>query len=167
MQPTGRSAELDRRRIRVVELVEQCETARVCSCNERREQLRTRRQATIAQRDVAVAAQVASDAAWREWTRFCDRIRRRLASLFPNERQQVLQLVVERVIVRDGAVDIRHLIPLAQLPVAAGATASSAGSDAQGGIGSTTRGAIAFGSCWSCGRAGPRGSWPGGSRAAR
>src|SRR5262249_58301391 len=126
---------LDGEEARLVEAY-QAEAISLDELKERREQLRIRRQATSAQRDAAAkarASRVASDAAWREWTTFCDRIRGRLESLSPSERQQVLQLVVERVIVKDGAVEIRHLIPLAQLPAAAGGTPASGGSDAPGG----------------------------------
>ena len=125
---------LDREEVRLVDAY-QAEAIALEELKERRDQLRARRQAAIAQRDAAVTARAnraTADAAWREWTTFCDRVRGRLASLTPAERQQVLQLVVERVTVKDGAVEIRHVIPLAQLPVAPGATASPVGSDAQG-----------------------------------
>ena len=125
---------LDREEVRLVDAY-QAEAISLDELKERREQLQIRRQSTIAQRDAAAtarASRASSDAAWREWTTFSDRIRDRLESLSPNERQLVLQLVVERVIVKDGAVEVRHVIPLAQLPAAAGATASSVGSDAQG-----------------------------------
>src|SRR5947209_3809247 len=125
---------LDREEVRLGDAY-QAEAIALEELKERRDQLRARRQAAIAQRDAAVTARAnraTADAAWREWTTFCDRVRGRLASLTPAERQQVLQLVVERVTVKDGAVEIRHVIPLAQLPVAPGATASPVGSDAQG-----------------------------------
>ncbi|MGL5909992.1 MAG: recombinase family protein, partial [Phycicoccus sp.] len=125
---------LDREEVRLVDAY-QAEVISLDELKERREQLRVRRQGVIAQRDAAVVARsgrAAADTAWRDWTSFCDRIRDRLASLSPDERQQVLRLVVDRIIVKDGALEVRHVIPLAELPAVAGATASSGGSDAQG-----------------------------------
>ena len=43
---------------------------------------------------------------------FCDRIRSRLDTASIAERQAILQLVVERIIVRDGSLEIQHVIPL-------------------------------------------------------
>jgi hypothetical protein len=125
---------LDREEVRLVDAY-QAEAISLDELKERREQLRVRRQAAVAQRDAGIAARAsraAADAAWREWATFCERIRGRLASLSADERQQILRLVVERVIVKDGALEVRHVIPLAELSPAAGTIASSVGSDAQG-----------------------------------
>ena len=125
---------LDREDVRLVDAY-QAEAISLEERKERREQLRIRRVAITAQRDAAVAVRsdrAAADAAWREWTAFTGRVRERLENLTPSERQRVLQLVVDRVIVKDGAVEVRHVIPLAQLAAVAEATASSVGSDAQG-----------------------------------
>ncbi len=43
---------------------------------------------------------------------FCERIRGRLAEATLAEKQAILQLVVERIIVGDGSLEIRHVIPL-------------------------------------------------------
>src|SRR3954454_4804087 len=43
---------------------------------------------------------------------FCDRIRSRLDTASIAERQAILQLVIERIIVRDGSLEIQHVIPL-------------------------------------------------------
>ncbi len=45
-------------------------------------------------------------------TGFCDRIRSRLHTASIAERQAILQLVVERIIVHDGTLEIQHVIPL-------------------------------------------------------
>jgi len=47
---------------------------------------------------------------------FCERIRGRLAEATLAEKQAVLQLVVERIIVGDGCLEIRHVIPLRSPP---------------------------------------------------
>ena len=47
---------------------------------------------------------------------FCERIRGRLAEPTLAEKQAILQLVVERIIVGDGSLEIRHVIPLRSLP---------------------------------------------------
>ena len=47
------------------------------------------------------------------WQTFCERIRGRLAEATLAEKQAILQLVVERIIVGDGSLEIRHVIPLA------------------------------------------------------
>jgi site-specific DNA recombinase len=43
---------------------------------------------------------------------FCDRIRSRLDGATLTEKQEILQLLVERVIVGEGSLEIRHVIPL-------------------------------------------------------
>jgi len=47
---------------------------------------------------------------------FCERIRGRLAEATLAEKQAILQLVVERIIVGDGCLEIRHVIPLRSPP---------------------------------------------------
>src|SRR5581483_8516170 len=48
----------------------------------------------------------------RSLTAFCARIGSRLAEATVQEQQALLQLLVERIIVRDDALEIRHVIPL-------------------------------------------------------
>jgi site-specific DNA recombinase len=43
---------------------------------------------------------------------FSDRIRSRLQTASVTERQAILQLVIERIIVHDGSLEIQHVIPL-------------------------------------------------------
>ncbi len=47
---------------------------------------------------------------------FCERIRSRLAEATLAEKQAILQLVVERIIVGDGCLEIRYVIPLRSPP---------------------------------------------------
>jgi site-specific DNA recombinase len=55
---------------------------------------------------------VQAEEALASLTGFCDRIRFRLHAASVTERQAVLRLVVERITVRDGSLEIRHVIPL-------------------------------------------------------
>src|SRR3954464_10100523 len=55
---------------------------------------------------------VHADEALASLAGFCDRIRSRLDTASIAERQAILQLVVERIIVRDGSLEIQHVIPL-------------------------------------------------------
>ena len=47
---------------------------------------------------------------------FCERIRGRLAEATLAEKQAILQLVIERIIVGEGRLEIRHVIPLRSPP---------------------------------------------------
>ena len=47
---------------------------------------------------------------------FCDRVRSRLADATLTEKQAILQLVIDRIIVGEGCLEIRHVIPLRSLP---------------------------------------------------
>jgi len=47
---------------------------------------------------------------------FCDRVRSRLADTTLTERQAILQLVIDRIIVGEGRLEIRHVIPLRSPP---------------------------------------------------
>ena len=49
-------------------------------------------------------------------TAFCERVRGRLDGASLADRQAILQLVVERVIVHEGSLEIRHVIPLHSPP---------------------------------------------------
>lgn len=53
-------------------------------------------------------------------TAFCDRIRSRLHAITFAEKQTILQLLVERVVVGDDTLEIRHVIPLGNTPVPGG-----------------------------------------------
>jgi site-specific DNA recombinase len=49
-------------------------------------------------------------------TAFCERIRSRLDGATLSEKQEILQLLIDRVIVGEGELEIRHVIPLRGLP---------------------------------------------------
>ncbi len=49
-------------------------------------------------------------------TAFCGRIRGRLAEASFADRQAILQLVIERIVVGEGSLEIRHVIPLRSPP---------------------------------------------------
>jgi site-specific DNA recombinase len=51
-------------------------------------------------------------------TAFCQRIQTRIESADFTERQTILQLLIERVIVGDGQLEVRHVIPLRDPPSA-------------------------------------------------
>ena len=52
---------------------------------------------------------------WADLTAFCERVRSRLDEATLAERQRILQLLIERVIVGEDALEIRHVIPLGRL----------------------------------------------------
>ncbi len=63
---------------------------------------------------------------------FCSRIQNRLAAASFEERQTILQLVIERIIVKEDALEIRHVIPLrnsGEEPVSGGPRISRLRSD--------------------------------------
>ena len=108
---------LDREDTRLVDAY-QAEAITLEELKERRGQLQNRRQILAAQRDQSArlhADRQAAEGAWQELTTFCDRIRGRLEELTPIEKQRVLQLLVERVLVGETVLEIRHVIPLRQL----------------------------------------------------
>ena len=49
-------------------------------------------------------------------TAFCARVRGRLDEATFADKQAILQLVIERIIVGDGSLEIRHVIPLRSPP---------------------------------------------------
>jgi site-specific DNA recombinase len=52
---------------------------------------------------------------WADLTAFCERVRSRLDEATLAERQRILQLLIDRVIVGEDALEIRHVIPLGRL----------------------------------------------------
>src|SRR5262249_19143093 len=81
----------------------------------RREQIRGRRQVLVTQRDEEQRLQAerqAAKAIWSDLEAFCRRVRSRLGEATLVERQRVLQLLIERVIVGEDSLEIRHVIPL-------------------------------------------------------
>jgi site-specific DNA recombinase len=82
---------------------------------DRRQQIAARRQALTAQHEQQARLRVERRKArevWADLKVFCDRVRSRLTEASLAERQQVLQLLVERVIVGEDTLEIRHVIPL-------------------------------------------------------
>src|SRR4051812_10788037 len=81
----------------------------------RREQIQGRREVLITQRDQEHRLQTerqAAKAIWSDLEAFCQRVRSRLEEATLAERQRVLQLLIERVIVGEDSLEIRHVIPL-------------------------------------------------------
>jgi site-specific DNA recombinase len=64
-----------------------------------------------------------------ELTAFCERVRERLDNASLADQQAILQLVIERIIVHDDSLEIRHVIPLHSPPPGRDAAA-----DPQGGL---------------------------------
>lgn len=93
----------------------QAEIFSLTELGERRRQLVLRRQSLEAQREkarrqmaeVAQSQQVLSDL-----TSFSERIKHSLATASFEEKQAILQLVVERIIVGEDSLEIHHVIPL-------------------------------------------------------
>ncbi len=52
---------------------------------------------------------------WADLTAFCQRVRSRLDEATLAEKQRILQLLIDRVIVGEDALEIRHVIPLGRL----------------------------------------------------
>ena len=93
----------------------QAEAIDLAELKARREQIRGRRQVLVAQRDQeqrSSAGRQAAKAAWSDLEAFCRRVRSRLDEASLAERQRVLQLLIERVIVGEDSLEIRHVIPL-------------------------------------------------------
>ena len=93
----------------------QAEVIDLAELKARREQIVGRRHVLITQRhqeqrlrDERQAAQ----AVWADLEAFCRRVRSRLSEATFAERQRILQLLVERVIVGEDSLEIRHVIPL-------------------------------------------------------
>ena len=81
----------------------------------RREQIQGRRQVLVTQRDQEQRLQAerqAAKAVWSDLEAFCRRVRSRLDEATLAERQRILQLLIERVIVGEDSLEIRHVIPL-------------------------------------------------------
>src|SRR5512134_2944927 len=60
--------------------------------------------------------QLKAQAVLNDLTAFCDRIRGRLDAASFADKQTILQLVVERIIVHEDSLEIRHVIPLRSPP---------------------------------------------------
>jgi site-specific DNA recombinase len=82
---------------------------------ERRRQVAEQRSALECQRrqqDALRCQRAKAQEVVGELTAFCERVRERVAEASLAERQVILQLVIERIIVHDDSLEIRHVIPL-------------------------------------------------------
>jgi len=85
---------------------------------QRGEQVRGRRQVLAAQRDQEQrlrAERRTAKAVWSDLESFCRRVRSRLDEATLGKRQRILQLLIDRVIVGEDSLEIRHVIPLGRL----------------------------------------------------
>jgi site-specific DNA recombinase len=105
---------LDREERRLLDAY-QAEAIDLAELKARREQIRARRQALVAGREQQArlrAERAAARQVYDDLAAFCARLRARLDEASVEERQKVLQLVVERVIVGADTLEVRHVIPL-------------------------------------------------------
>ena len=109
---------LDREEVRLVDAY-QAEVIGLDELKERRQQIQDRRQVLIAhaaeQEKLARESPRRPRPSGRSWRAFCERIRSRLDQLAAHEKQRILQLLVERIIVGEDTLEIRHVIPLRAL----------------------------------------------------
>ena len=108
---------LDREEQRLLDAY-QAEAIDLDELKQRREQIRGRRLVLTAQRDqeqrLCAERQTAKEV-WADLTAFCERVRSRLDEATLAEKQRILQLLIDRVIVGEDALEIRHVIPLGRL----------------------------------------------------
>src|SRR5215470_15158723 len=112
----GRLRRLDREAQRLVDAY-QAAVIDLAELKERREQIAARRQALAGQREQLARLRDQRRAAqevWADLRSFCERVRGRLEGATLAERQQLLQLLIERVIVGEDTLEIRHVIPLSR-----------------------------------------------------
>ena len=105
---------LDREERRLVDAY-QAGVLELAELKTRREQIQGRRQILITQRDQEHRLNGERRAAmtvWSDLKAFCQRVRSRLDEATLAERQRILQLLIERVIVGEDSLEIRHVIPL-------------------------------------------------------
>src|SRR5262249_20211276 len=85
---------------------------------DRRERITSQRQALATeneQRGRLRAGRRTAQEVWADLKAFCERVRCRLAEASFSGRQQLLQLLVERVMVGEDTLGVRHVIPLRRL----------------------------------------------------
>jgi site-specific DNA recombinase len=130
----ARLRQLDREEQRLLDAY-QAEALDVAELKERRAQIAGRRQVLTAQREQQARLQAEQHTAREVWTdlrSFCERTRSRLEETCLADRQRLLQLLIERVIVGDDTLEIRHVIPLRRLGPEAVATAPQGPVDGSG-----------------------------------
>jgi site-specific DNA recombinase len=97
----------------------QAEVISLAELTERRRSLAAQREALEhqgRQQQTLRSEQVKAQAVLNDLTAFCDRIRGRLDAASFADKQAILQLVVERIIVHESSLEIRHVIPLRSPP---------------------------------------------------
>src|SRR3954469_15339161 len=97
----------------------QADAITLAELSERRRQLAEERRSLERQREERVRLRqqrLRAEAARTDLAAFCARIRGRLDEATLADKQAILQLVVERIIVGDGSLEIRHVIPLRSPP---------------------------------------------------
>ncbi|MEJ7640303.1 MAG: recombinase family protein [Singulisphaera sp.] len=109
--------QLDREEQRLLDAY-QGEAIDLGELKQRREQIAGRRHVMTMQheqeRRLRGERQTAKEV-WADLTAFCERVRSRLDEATLGERQRILQLLVDRVIVGPDSLEIRHVIPLGRL----------------------------------------------------
>lgn len=86
--------------------------------NCRRQQISARRQNLTSQHEQQTrlrAERQAAQEVWAELKAFCERVNSRLEDASMAEKQRLLQLLIDRVIVGEETLEIRHVIPLRRL----------------------------------------------------
>jgi site-specific DNA recombinase len=108
---------LDREEQRLLDAY-QAEAIDLDELKRRREQINSRKHLLSMQRDqeqrLRSERQTAKEV-WADLTAFCERVRSRLDEATLAERQRILQLLIDRVIVGEDTLEIRHVIPLGRL----------------------------------------------------
>jgi site-specific DNA recombinase len=108
----------------------QAEVIDLAELKERRQRLAGRREALTAQRDQQARLRAERGVAREtlaDLRSFCERIRCRLDEATLAEKQRLLHLLIERVIVGEDTLEIRHVIPLRRLQPEALASGSPDG----------------------------------------
>jgi site-specific DNA recombinase len=117
----ARLRQLDREEQRLLDAY-QAEVIDLRELKERRAQVAARRQVLAAQGEQQARLQAERRTAqevWGDLKAFCERVRSRLEEATLAEKQRLLQLLIERVIVGEDTPEIRHVIPLRRLKPAA------------------------------------------------
>lgn len=130
----ARLRQLDREEQRLLDAY-QAEALDIAELKERRAQIAGRRQVLTAQREQQTRLQAEQHTArelWADLRSFCERTRSRLEETGLADRQRLLQLLIERVIVGDDTLEIRHVIPLRRLGPEAVATTPKGPVDGSG-----------------------------------
>jgi site-specific DNA recombinase len=110
----ARLERLDREEKRLVDAY-QAEVISLDELARRRDELRRRRQGLadeLNQRAQLRQERARAQEVLTELTAFCERVRSRLTEVTFEEKQTILQLLIERIIVKESEVEIHHVIPL-------------------------------------------------------